>query len=184
MNIFFRVLLAVYAFCLAIISALAMLVIAKPIILETIYGYLTDNVLNSRGASIVMFIVAFIFFILSLTFLLSGFKSNKDKKAVSKHTSIGEIKISLNSIESIALNTSKKLSGIKDTRASVNKIDNNVSITISAVVLPDINIPALSEDIQTRVKKSVEESSGIIVNDVKVVIENIYSGAGYKSRVE
>ena len=184
MNIFFRVLLAIYAFCLAIVSAIAMLVTIKPVIFESIYSYLSHNVLNSRNASIGMFIIAFIFFVLSFTFLLSGFKSNKDKKAVSKYTNIGEIRISLNSIENIALNVSKKFNGVRDTKANVLKKDENVLITIRVVVMPDINIPALAEDMQSIVKKSVEESSGIAVEEVRVLVDGIFSGTGYKPRVE
>jgi len=184
MNIFFRVLLAVYAFCLAIVSAIAMVITIKPVVFEFIYNYLADSVLGSRSASVIMFIIAFIFFILSFTFLLSGFKGSKDRKAVSRHTNIGEIKISLHSIENIALNASKKLNGVRDTRAHVEKIDDNVSIVIRVVVMPDINIPMLSEDIQVKVKKSVEESSGISVNEVKVVVDSIHSSTTYKPRVE
>lgn len=182
MNILFRILLTVYAFCLTIISVIAMLVTFKPVLFDNISFYLSENVLQNYGPKIIMFSIAFIFFVLSLVFLLSGFKSGKDKKAVSKYTNIGEIKISLNSIENIALTASRKLMGVKETRAYVTKLDDSIMVLIKAVVLPDINIPSLSEDIQTRVKSSIEESSGIKVNEVKVLIENIYTG--YKSRVE
>jgi len=55
-------------------------------------------------------------------------------------------------------------------------------IFIKTIVMPDINIPALLEDIQLKVKKSVEETTGIVVNEVKVSVENTYTG--YRSRVE
>lgn len=184
MNILFRVLLAFYAFCLTILSVISMIVTFRRDVLDKIYKYLADTVLASGYSSFIMLFISFIFFVLSITFLLSGFKSEKNKRSVSKLTSIGEIKISLNSIENIALSASRKTTGIKDTKARVIKINDSVSITVTAVVLPDINIPALSEDIQNKVKKSVEESSGISVNDVKVVIESIFTGAPYKSRVE
>lgn len=184
MNIFSRVLLTIYAFCLAIISVITMLINIKPEIFDTIYGFIAYDVLGKTKASVTMFIVAFIFFILSITFLLSGLRSNKDKKAVSKHTNIGEIKISLNTIESIALGASRKSNGIRDTKASVEKHDDNVKIVVRAVVMPDVNIPAISEDIQMKVKKSVEESSGISVSEVKVIVDDIHSGAAYRPRVE
>ena len=129
-----------------------------------------------------MLLVAFIFFALSLTFLLSGFRSDKDKKAVSKHTNIGEIKISLDTIENIALGASRKLNGVKEAKANLFKREDGVAIVVRTVVLPDINIPLLSEDIQVKVKKAIEDSTGIKVSDVRVVVENIYSG--YRSRVE
>ena len=184
MNLFLRILLAIYAFCLAVFSAIVMIVIARPEIFNSISNYIITSVLYNSGASIAAFVIVFIFFVLSLAFLFSGIKSGKDKKAVSKYTSIGEIKISLNSIENIALAAAKRLNGVRDTKARVYKLDDSVSIAINIVVMPDISIPALSEEIQTRVKKSVEESSGITVNDVKVFVDSIYSGITYKPRVE
>lgn len=182
MNIFSRILLFVYAICLTIISFIAMIVAASPKFFNTISDYVKYNILTNRLGDFIMFIVALIFWGTSLIFLFSGFRNNKDKKAMSKFTNIGEIKISLDTLESIALAASRKLNGVKDTKAHVTKYEDGVIIVIRAVVLPDINIPALSEDIQLKVKKSIEESSGVRVNHVKVLVENIYTG--YRSRVE
>ncbi|MCX8129026.1 MAG: alkaline shock response membrane anchor protein AmaP [Clostridia bacterium] len=183
MNILFRVLLAIYGICLAIIAAVTAVIAVKPQIFDNIFSYIELNVLGSSNRRIIMFLLALIFFVVIIMFLFSGFKSNKDKKSVSKYTNIGEIKISLNSIESIALAASRKLNGIKETKASVIRYDDSVSISIKAVILGDINIPSLSEDIQVKVKNSVEDTTGIKVNDVRVTVENIFTG--FKtSRVE
>lgn len=182
MNLVFRILLAIYAFCLMIISLIACSITIRPEIFNEISNYLTDDVLPNHTAKLIMFVIALIFLVLSIMFLLSGFKSDKDKKAVSKYTNIGEIKISLNSVESIALNSSRKLMGVKESKAYVTKLDDSVSIVIKVVILTDINIPSLSEDIQIKVKNSVEETTGIKVSDVRVLVDNIYTG--YKSRVE
>ncbi len=182
MNIFFRVLLTIYAFCLAIISFVAVSVTVKTNLLTKIYNYLSEDLLENDFYRVLLFLIAVVFLGLSIVFLFSGFRSNKDKKAVSKYTNIGEIKISINSIENIALTASRRLSGIRDSKAYVTRAEDGVSITIKAIVLSDINIPALSEDIQVKVKNLVEETAGIKVADVKVMVENIYTG--YKSRVE
>lgn len=182
MNLLFRILLTIYAFCLMIISLIACSITLRPEIFTGISDYISNDVLPSHSAKLIMFVITLIFLVLSIMFLFSGFKSDKDKKAVSKFTNIGEIKISLNSVESIALNSSRKLSGVKETKAYVTKLDDSVSIVIKTVILTDINIPSLSEDIQIKVKNSIEETTGIKVNDVRVVVENIYTG--FKSRVE
>jgi uncharacterized alkaline shock family protein YloU len=182
MNIFFRIFLAVYAFCMAVVSFITMLITFNTSIYNEISDYITKDVLTSPNARFTMFLIAFIFFILSITFLLSGFKSKKDKKSVNKHTNVGEIKISLNSIESIALTASRKLNGVREAKAYVSKHEDSVSIVIKSVVMPDINIPALCEDIQIKVKNSVEECAGVAVDNVKVLIDNI--STGYRSRVE
>lgn len=186
MNIFFRILLAVYAFVMAVVSAVMMYLAVST---KMLYGALNlfKNILfgnSATGYRIAIFIVSLIFFTLSVMFLLSGVKSNKDKRAVSKHTNIGEIRISLNSIENIAFNTSKKVNGIRDSKISVAKLEDGVNIEIRIVIMPDLSIPAISEDVQERVKKSVEETSGVIVKQVKVIVDSIFSGTIYKARVE
>ncbi|RCX16798.1 putative alkaline shock family protein YloU [Anaerobacterium chartisolvens] len=182
MNILFRVLLTIYGFCLAVASLIVAWVAVRPQVFNSIARYMGYNILRNNGPRVMMFLIAVIFLALSITFLLSGIKSSKDKKCVSRYTNIGEIKISLNSVESMALAASRRLNGVKETKAFVSKSNDGISIAIKAVVLGDINIPALSEDIQVKVKSAVEESTGIKVNDVKVLVENIYTG--YKARVE
>lgn len=186
MNIFFRVLLAIYAFCLAMVSALAMYISVRPKAYVGISEYLAENIFTdgATGYRIAVFAVALIFFAMSLIFLLSGIKSNKDKKAVSKHTNIGEIRISLNSIENIAHNASKKASGVKESKTFVKKAEDGVNVEVRIVVMPDLSIPTISEDVQSRVKKAVEDASGIVVKQVKVIVDSIYSGVTYKARVE
>lgn len=182
LNIFFRVLLAIYAFCLTIVSLLSMVITLKSDLFGSISDFLIERVFPSSTASIAMFVIELLFFCMSVVFLMSGFKSEKDKKAMSKYTNVGEIKISLNSIENIALAASRKFNGIKESKAYVEKRQESVSIAIKASVLADINIPSLSEDVQIKVKRAVEESTGIKVSDVKVMVDNIHSA--HKSRVE
>ena len=185
MNILFRVLLTIYGFCLAVLSFIAASIAVNTAIFNRIAIFMFESVLPSGRARVILFIIAMVFFVLSITFLLSGIRNNKDKKSVSKYTNIGEIKISLDSIESIALAASKKLNGIKETKAYVSKIDGGVSINLRTIIFGDVNIPKLSEDIQVKVKNSVEDATGINVNDVKVIVENIHTGyAVSKSRVE
>ena len=185
-NIFFRTLLAIYAFCLAVISAVAMYIIVRPVAYTSVTGYVAEHIFTNGASAlrIAVFIIALIFFAMSIIFLLSGVRSNKDKKAVSKHTNIGEIRISLNSIENIAINASKKAGGVRESRTFVSKAEDGVNIEVRVVVMPDLSIPAISEDIQGRVKKAVEEAAGISVKNVKVVVESIFSGVTFKARVE
>lgn len=183
MNIFLRIILAIYAFFLTIISGIIMLIPFKKDILDRIY-YSFYDILKSNYSTFILLLITFVFFALSLTFLLSGFKNDKDKKSVSKHTNIGEIKISLNSIESIALAAAKRINGVKDTKATIINHNDTVSITVKAIVMSDVNIPTLSENLQLMVKKTVEDTAGINVSDVRVVVDNIYTAAAYKPRVE
>lgn len=182
MNIIFRTILAIYAFCLTVVSVILMAMTLNHDLFSSTTEYITKFVLPNKASNILMFIIELIFFALSIVFLFSGVRSEREKKSISKANNIGEIRISLNTIENIALSASRKLNGIKETKAYVSKLGEDVSIYIKAVVLADIHIPTLSEELQIKVKKAVEETSGINVTDVKVSVENLYTG--YKSRVE
>ena len=182
MNIIFRTILAIYAFCLTVVSVILMAMTLNHNLFTSTTEYITEYVLPNKASNILMFIVELIFFALSVIFLFSGVRSEREKKSISRASKIGEIRISLNTIENIALLASRKISGIKETKAYVSKLGEDVSIYIKAIVLPETHIPTLSEELQSKVKKAVEDTSGINVNDVKVSVENIYTG--YKSRVE
>ena len=186
MNIFYRILLAVYAFCLALFSAAIMYIAIWAEAFAGAADFLSRDVFaeGATGPRMAVFLTALVFFALSIMFLLSGVKSNKDKKAVSKHTNIGEIRISLNSIENIAISASKKSNGVRESKTLVKKAEDGVEIEVRIVVMPDMSIPTISEEVQARVKKSVEDYSGIEVKQVKVVVDSIYSGITYKARVE
>lgn len=92
--------------------------------------------------------------------------------------------ISLNSIENIASNATKRSNGIKESKTLIKKADDGVNIEVRVVVMPDISIPVISEEVQGRVKRSVEDASGITVKNVKVIVDSIYPGITSKPRVE
>jgi len=181
LNIFFRILLTVYAICLTIIAILVMIVALWP----PFFDILTNNVyfaMEYPYTNFIMFIVALLFLTLSLIFLLSGIKQYKEKKAVTRVTNIGEIRISLETIENIALAVTRKIQGIKEIKAGSAKTEEKIRVELRVILLPEVNIPSLSEEIQKKVKHSVETATGIEVSNVSVIVENVYTG--YRSRVE
>lgn len=184
MNIIFRILLIIYAVCFAFVAVLAILVAINNDVLGTIYYQLGTSIASNYYSGIIIAVIALFLLVSAGVFLIAGIRTNRDKKAVSKYTNIGEVKISLNSIENIALSVANQMSSIKDLKAFVAKMDDNVSITIKGSVLPDVNIPLVSSELQEKVKNAVEENSGIGVADVRVFIEDIYSGAVPRLKAE
>jgi uncharacterized alkaline shock family protein YloU len=123
-----------------------------------------------------------VFFLLSVVFLLSGVGGKRDKKFVSKYTNIGEIRISLDTLENIALAASRKFSGIRETKASVTRVENGIAVMMKIMVFPEVNIPSISEDLQLKVKNAIEETSGVQVNSIQVLVDNL--AGNIRSRVE
>jgi len=172
----FRFILAIYSLCMSIISAGVILIAFSQDMFNRTSEFYKNNIrFNSYSVLITVFI-AVVFFALSLGFLLSALKTGKDRNAVSNHTNTGEIKITLKSIEIIALTVARRIDGVKDIRAFVKNVDNNVLIKMMITVMPDVKIPEITAEVQMKVKEVVEEHAGVKVNEVKVVVDNIYAG--------
>lgn len=184
MKIISKILLVIYSLVFAFISAVAVAVTVDKNLLADIYKFLTDTVLKNGGYKLIMFCIGLLLLILSLYFIAIIFRTRREKKSVNKVTDIGEISISLMSLENIALSATKKLDGISGTKAIVSRQDKNVAITIRTHVYPDINIPSLSEKIQSIVKNAVEDISGIAVNSVRVFVESITESEINKTKAE
>jgi len=93
----------------------------------------------------------------------------------------GQIRVSIKAIENLTVKVVSQVNGVKEVKPRVVAVSQGVGIQLRAVVTPDINIPEVSEKIQTLVKEKVFEVTGIAVSTVKVSIEDI---SAHKPRVE
>ena len=115
MNIIFRCLLIVYAFCTTLLSVIFMMASCGVNVCGVdIFGAMTafgcDVIL--KGGKYIL-IIELIFFCVSIFFLISGFRFKKNKRIITRKSELGEIRISLDTIESIVLGTVRKIQQVK-----------------------------------------------------------------------
>ncbi len=178
-----RFLLCLYTAVFGIISlAVAFLVFRKDLF-DYSYGMFSNQILANGSLVIGISVISVVLVLFSLMLFIMSIRTGKPKRSVGRRTSIGEIRISLNAVLSISLTTVRRMPGVKEVRATVDQKNDNVTVNIRLVVFPDINIPALSEDIQVKVKKAVEDSTGILVDEVRVSVDNIFSGPVYRPKI-
>jgi uncharacterized alkaline shock family protein YloU len=182
MSISTRIILAVYSIIAAVISIGFCVISVFKNLYDFTVKYFGDYISYNKYGIIVSVAAGLFIFILSVFCFYISLKTNKDRKAVSKKTGIGEVRISIPALETISLSSVRKLDGIKDTRVTVKNAGDGVSIDMKVVLFADTVIPLLSEDIQTRVKEAVENSTGIKVYDVRVLVDNIHSNPVYKAK--
>lgn len=174
MNLFDRLVLTIYTFCLAIFSILLILFPFEQIaILSTnnISGYLNE-IKGNYGFSI----IGLAFLLVSIRFLISGVKGNNKKSKdayLVKHTDFGELKISTQTIEGLVQSVANRFTGIKNVRTIVSVLEGNINVTMKGEVTPEINIPETSLELQNKVKAHIEECTGVEVSEVKVEIVNV-----------
>ena len=172
MNILDRFILSIYTFCLAVISLFVMLITINVVNYSLMITYF-DIIIKNSDYSRITFVVAFIFFLVSLRFLLSGTSRARNKSAIQKESQLGLILISLESIQNIITSELKNLDGIMDMKIDLVNRKDNVGIKLNVVVTPERNIPEFSTVIQSKTKEIVEKIAGVGVSFVDVMVKDV-----------
>ncbi|QAY66245.1 alkaline shock response membrane anchor protein AmaP [Paenibacillus protaetiae] len=141
---------------------------------------------STEPAQITITVVGIVLFLISLRFFIFSLHRSGPSSApsIDQHTDFGDIRISLDTIENLALKAASRQRGVKDLRARIHAADAGLDIVLRVVVDGETAIPALTEEMQRSVKQYVEETAGIPVTNVSVFIANIIQSTVPKSRVE
>lgn len=123
-------------------------------------------------------LVGLLFFIASIRIIFSSF-SRKDNKPVGSYlvtkNEFGEIIIYSNTIIGLVQNVVDKFSGISNIKTNVNLFEGQVEIELIGDVLPEINIPEVTKELQSMVKEYIENATGAKVREIKVKANNVIS---------
>ncbi|WP_135551899.1 alkaline shock response membrane anchor protein AmaP [Paenibacillus cymbidii] len=105
--------------------------------------------------------------------------------SIDQRTEFGDIRISIETVENLALKAASRTRGLKDLRARVNVGSAGIEIVIRSLVDGETSIPELTEEIQRAVKAHLEDITGIPVASVSVYVANVAQASHtFKSRVE
>ncbi|SFF93523.1 Uncharacterized conserved protein YloU, alkaline shock protein (Asp23) family [Desulfotomaculum arcticum] len=106
---------------------------------------------------------------------------HKKKQAIVHEHSLGEVRVSLPAIESLAEKEAYNVEGVREARARVGAAPEGINIKLKVTVTPDIGIPQLSEGLQQQVRDRINNVVGITVHEVRVAVESF---SNRKTRVE
>lgn len=130
-------------------------------------------------------IFAAIVFLVSLRFFFVAIRrGTKKPKAIESRNELGDILISLDTLESLTLRATLKHRGVREPRARIVVTPAGAEIVIKTLVDGDRAIPQLSQEIQSSVQSLIEEVTGVAVASVSVFITNVTSQSATRSRVD
>jgi len=111
--------------------------------------------------------------------------SGSGAPSIDQRTEVGDIRISMETVENLSLKAATRVRGVKDLKARVRVSNAGLEIVIRTLVDGEYPIPPMTEEIQNQVKNHIEEMTGIPVAEVSVFVANIApSQITFKSRVE
>ncbi|ACB85278.1 alkaline shock response membrane anchor protein AmaP [Natranaerobius thermophilus] len=160
-----------------IILLLSITLIAYAIPLNLVINYIGTS-LDYYTGTIEIGILGLVLLLIAFRSIWGVFKTESQAETVNHATEMGEVKISLQTIESMVIRAAQKeVKGIKEVKTNIKVSENGVIIYLRGKILADLEIPQVSEQLQKAVKENVESQAGINVKEVKVLVENITTEA-------
>lgn len=146
--------------------------------LDTFETFLID--LNNRW---ILGLTATLIFFISLTLFLRSFKSKPVKYTVVNETSLGQINITLPALEQLILKVAKSIQGVREVKPTLKIITGGIAVMLKVQIIPDINIPQVTAELQEAIKAYLLKTVGTSVQEIKIQVTRI-SWDAKVSRVE
>ncbi len=176
-----RVLLTLYTIVIIIVSLFLMAVAVGIIPFNQIVNTLT-NIDYGWDVAVVLAIVSLVFLLISLKLLFSGTERNKVTGTLLKHTDLGMIKVSINTLDTLTQKAVRNFQEVKDVKSLVVPEIDGIKVRLIILLMPDVNIPTITQSVQSKVKEYIESTAGILVKEVEIYVDNL--AALQRSRVE
>lgn len=117
-------------------------------------------------AGILIILWALFSFVYSLT-------AGTREESISGQGPLGDVDISLSTIENIIQRTAKQIKGVREVKPRVKVKKEGLLLSVEVNILPDIHIPAMAQQLQENIKEQVEKMTGTVVEQVKVIVRDV-----------
>lgn len=163
MTLLDRVFLAVIAFVLVGLSALLCL---------TIWG--NDIMLHWLSSSKLIFdggVIALLLLLLAVYLLILVTRRDKRKFMVYP-SEYGSVRVGANCVETLVVEAANQVQGLQQIKASISNVE-DPKVVLRVQVYPGYNIPQLSEELQEKVKEYVNNTLGLTISEIEIVVVGI-----------
>lgn len=176
-----RALLVVYTLAIAVVSLVLMAIAVGVIPFARAVEYI-NNIRYDWDFALALFLISLVFLLASLKLLFLKRKRIILAGTLIKNTELGMIRVSINTLDTLVQKAVRGFGEVKDVRSLVVAEADGIRVRLNMQLMPDVNIPEISQAIQKKVKEYVEATAGIVVKEVYVYIDNL--AALQRSRVE
>lgn len=141
--------------------------------LDYIQSYLKLYYNGNWVVNIITALVAVFLFIVSIKLMTPGKKQRRLTGALVKNTDLGEIQVSIGTLNNLAQKAVRNFDEVKDVDSNIISEIDGIDVQLRLMIMPDVVIPEITKQIQDEVKDYVESLSGIHVKRVQIFIDNL-----------
>lgn len=158
-----RVFLAVSAVVLFVIAGfLVAAIMGSPVLVDWLRS--PNLVLDGSIPALILVVVGIYLVILTVRL--------EHGKYIVYANELGRVRVSTRCIEGLIVESARKMEGTKDVRVRIVDVD-NPKVSLNIQVMPDFNIPQLTEELQVTVKQYVKDTVGVDLEEVEIVVAGI-----------
>lgn len=145
----------------------------------------TDILFYNSDIKLAITIVSIAIILLGINFLIKSLQTKQTPTFSNKQSEIGEIRISMDTLENLASKVTKSIKGVNEEKVKIRLDENNkVTVIVKIYVDGETSIPTISENIQLKVSETIQQIAGIDVENVHIIVANVGRSKSRKSRVE
>lgn len=173
MGIFDRIVLTIYTLSLAVLSGLMILVALAPTWIQP--HLWVDEALSTGRGQLMVGLIGTAFFAVSVRLIVFAFTRRGGGQPVVHETTLGDVRISLDAVESLIKKVARSVKGVREIKAVVHHGKDGLVAELRGSVSHEVSIPETSEEIQTSVKQYVKRVVGVEIAEIRIEIDNIAS---------
>ncbi|NLW25177.1 MAG: alkaline shock response membrane anchor protein AmaP [Clostridia bacterium] len=164
-----RIFTFLFGLILLLISLLAVLMTVSG---TTILDYL-ENFLRGTNERLLLGIIGVIGILSGLFIIRKTFKVPEPTQTEVIVTSLGQVKITISTLESMANKVARQITGVRETLTKVKSTPGGIAIFMQVSLTPEINIPEVTSQIQNELKEYFAKVAGIEVEEVRILVTKL-----------
>jgi len=179
MNVFnrsFMILLSLIAIAFSIIVFLLVGGVVRPTqvspgeLLLGLWSFFAQ--LNPTNATIAVIVCALVVIVAVIVFILElNILGREPAQFVVREDSLGKVTVARSSVRRLVGYESMTIPGVVETRQTVDKGRDGLRVQVRALLLPEVDAPAVGQTLQEKVQQSIQGHIGLPVTEVQVATQ-------------
>lgn len=167
MNIFDRIILALYTIFMACVSAVTVLCS-----LDFIPHRFISSFIATIPGNTWFCIVGVILFLVSLRLLIANVVTSNNSLLLSEGEH-GKVQVDQGAIEDYVAALAEEIYGVFNVKVIAKLADDGIYVRINASIEPGIVIPDTSEEVRMNVREGLKKATGVDIKDIEIYFKQI-----------
>ncbi|MCR4427106.1 MAG: alkaline shock response membrane anchor protein AmaP [Firmicutes bacterium] len=105
--------------------------------------------------------------------LVLALRPEREPKSIVSATALGDVRISMTAVETLARKVAKHVRGIRDVEAIADGASDGLAIVMKLQVYPDVSIPQVCEELERELAEFIRFAVGVPVKAVHTVVKSV-----------